>query len=97
MIGLVVAKPLLQAAGRLPRLTDYAHQIEGLISGLLVALLAYVLFRMLQVVRGDRDLTELQARFVVRAVERKQADRFAKQRENSLPFTQPPDFGKPLQ
>jgi uncharacterized protein YacL len=97
MIGLVVAKPIVAAAKEAPIFEAYAPQIEGLVSGILGFILAYVLFRMLQIVRGDQDLTDLQSGFVVRAVERKQADRFAKQQDGAIPFKQPEDFGKPLQ
>jgi hypothetical protein len=96
MIGLIVAKPLFEVtkgAG-----TWAAHvDIESVISGVLGFILSYVLFRMLAVVRGDQDLTELQSTFVVRAVERKQAERFQKLQERAAPFKQPDDFGEPLQ
>jgi hypothetical protein len=97
MIGLVVARPVVAGTKDTAIFAAFGAQIEGLISGILGFVFAYVLFRMLQVVRGDQDLTDLQSGFVVRAVERKQADRFTKRQEGSAPFRQPEDFGKPLQ
>jgi hypothetical protein len=79
MIGLVVAKPLLDFAAATPVLAEHLALAGSSISGLLGVVIGYVFFRMLQVVSSDQSLTELQSKFIVRAVERKQAERFEKQ------------------
>lgn len=99
MIGLVLAKPLLDFARDMPQAATYIGYIEAVISGALGLILGYVFFRMLQVVKGDQDLTELQATFVVRAVERKQAKRFEELQTKSAtaPFKNPEGYGRPIQ
>jgi hypothetical protein len=95
MVALVVALPLqktlethLSANGR--------FWIGCAISGFIGLTLSYVCSRMWQVIRGDQELTGLQSKFVVRAVERKQAKRFEDQISNAdgVKFKSPEDYGK---
>lgn len=95
LISLVVALPLRTA---LTAHTSAASiiWIERAESGFIGLVLSYVCWRMWQVVRGDQDLTILQSKFVVRAVERKQAKRFEDQQSTrDVPsFKSPEGYGK---
>lgn len=99
MFGLVVAKPLLDLALATPQVAQYISYVEGGISAVLAFILSYVFWRMMQVVKGDQDLTELQSAFVVRAVERRQAKRFDEQQvvASSTPFKSPESYGRIIQ
>ena len=70
--------------------------IGCLLSGFIGLTLSYVCSRMWQVIRGDQELTALQSKFVVRAVERKQARRFEDQvsSSNGGKLKAPDDYGK---
>lgn len=96
MIGLIFAKPILELSLTVAQLGPYEDYVEAAISGTLGLILCYVLFRMLQVVRGDQDLTELQSSFIVRAVERRQAKNFEAQHTTGSPssFKPPAGYGR---
>lgn len=62
-------------------------------------LLAFVLMRIVQVVRGDYGLVELQSKFMIRAVERKEAKKFddARAEATDPPYKSPEGFGRLMQ
>jgi hypothetical protein len=99
MVSLVLAKPVLDFALAVPALQPLAGYAERAISAGLAFILTYVFVRMLQVVKGDQDLAELQSKFIVRAVERKQAKRFEEQqRAESAPVLKRPEgYGRVMQ
>ncbi len=99
MFGLVVAKPLFDLAKATPSVAPHAGHVESAVSALLAFILTYVVWRMLQVVKGDQDLTELQSSFVVRAVERRQGKRYEEQqaKSNAKPFKAPENYGQRIQ
>lgn len=72
---------------------------DAIISGSIGFAIGYVLVRILHVVQGDCDLTRLQSKFIVRAVERKQAKVFLEieKKGSSTPFTTPDGYGKVVQ
>jgi ABC-type amino acid transport system permease subunit len=95
MVALAIALPLHKALGA--HLSAKGNLWLGCaISGFIGLTLAYVCSRMWQVIRGDQELTSLQSRFVVRAVERKQAKRFEDQipRTEGTTFKSPDNYGK---
>jgi len=95
MVALVIALPMEKALGA--HLSASAGVWVGrTISGFIGLILAYVCSRMWQVIRGDEELTGLQSKFVVRAVERKQAKRFENQisRTEGATFKSPDNYGK---
>lgn len=61
----------------------------------------YVLMRIIQVVRGDYSLVELQSRFMIRAVERKEAKKYDEARAAAAqlepPYQAPKGFGRFVQ
>ncbi|WP_097091401.1 hypothetical protein [Novosphingobium sp. Chol11] len=63
--------------------------------------LAFVLVRIIQVVRGDYSLVELQSKFMIRAVERKEAKKYDEARASSAkiepPYRAPEGFGRLIQ
>lgn len=98
MIGLVVAKPLLAFVQSVDAFSRYEAWFERSMSFFLGFAITYVLWRMLQVVKGDQDLTELQSRFVVRSVERRQAKLFDQQRiDGATAFKAPEGYGRQIQ
>lgn len=99
MMALIFAKPLADALRGVTMLAPASPYIDPAISALLGLLVGYVLWRIYQVVHGDEDLTELQGKFVVRAVERAQAKRFEAQQARDAPdeeFKNPIGYGKSL-
>ncbi|MBH5372962.1 hypothetical protein [Bradyrhizobium glycinis] len=93
MIVLVTAASVLEAFNR--HMPAFCHWVGPALSGTIGLLLAYVCIRMWQVIRGDQELTSLQSKFIVRAVERKQAARFEDQIAPSEGNFKPPaDYGK---
>jgi ABC-type amino acid transport system permease subunit len=95
MVALVIALPLQKALG--PHFSSNGRFWIGCaVSGFIGLTLSYVCTRMWQVIRGDLELTGLQSKFVVRAVERKQAKRFDDQISNAdgVKFKSPDDYGK---
>ncbi len=99
MLGLVLVKPILDSVQSVQLLSKYSMYVEKTLSGALAFILTYVVLRMLQVVKGDQDLTELQSYFVVRAVERKHAKRFDEQiaSNQSQIFKNPEGYGRTIQ
>ena len=95
MVALVIALPMQKALGAHVSVSAGVW-LGRAISGFIGLILAYVCSRMWQVVRGDQELTILQSKFVVRAVERKQAKRFEDQmsRTEGAPFKSPDSYGK---
>jgi hypothetical protein len=69
------------------------------LSAVLGFLLAFVLMRIIQVVRGDYGLVELQSKFMIRAVERKEVKKFDEARASAdgLPYVTPPGYGQLVQ
>lgn len=78
-----------------------AERVNQGISSFLAIVLTYVLARVIQVVRSDYSLVELQSRFLIRAVERKNAERFdedrAKAAEVEPQFKTSEGFGQLVQ
>ncbi|WP_037431504.1 hypothetical protein [Sinorhizobium fredii] len=68
-------------------------------SGLVGLLLSYILVRITAVIQGDVALVDLQSDFFVRAVERKQGERFEKARSSApdVPPANPKGYGKVIQ
>lgn len=99
MLGLVIAKPFIDTLQAAPKFVPYISYIEHSVSGALGFVLTYVSWRMLQVVKGDQDLTELQSKFIVRAVERRQAKIFDQQQADTStsPFKSPEGYGRRIQ
>ena len=97
MVSLVLAKGLAVATAAQWPSASHAFQLG--ISGEIGLLLAYILVRVTAVIQGDVGLVDLQAEFFVRAVERKQADRFDKARAQftSAPVENPKEYGKIIQ
>ncbi|MBX5034241.1 hypothetical protein [Rhizobium lentis] len=97
MVSLVLAKGLvLTLAARWP---DWANIIGMAASGAIGLLLSYILIRVTAVIQGDVGLVDLQAEFFVRAVERKQAERFDKSQSGpEVPALEnPKGYGKIVQ
>ena len=71
------------------------------LSATLGFLLAFVLMRIIQVVRGDYSLVELQSKFMIRAVERKESKKFDDARaaaaQTEVPYRAPEGFGRLIQ
>jgi hypothetical protein len=97
MFALIAAKPLLEYFKSWPALsTDL--DAGRLMSALIALLTTYVFFRIIQVVYGDYDLVELQASYMIRTVERREARRFEEQHIRSTePFKTPEGYGKQIQ
>jgi len=97
MVSLVICKGVLSEflilwpkAGSAP---------ASVISGIVGLLLSYILIRIAAVIQGDVGLVDLQSEYFVKAVERKQAERFEKSTSRSsetLPAN-PPSYGKIIQ
>lgn len=73
--------------------------IDPTISAIVGALLAYVLIRIFAVISGDVGLVELQTKYLVAAVERKQAEQFdrAHAASESVLMKTPEGYGKVIQ
>jgi hypothetical protein len=99
MVFLVLAKSVVDTAKTAQITLDYGERIEAFASGLLGFLVGYIFVRMVQVIQGDYDLTKLQSKFIVRAVERKQAKQFdvLETKGASAPFKNPEGYGKVIQ
>lgn len=97
MVSLVLAKGLAVAA--CAQWPSASHAFQFGISGLIGLLLSYILVRVTAVIQGDVGLVDLQAEFFIRAVERKQADRFdkAQNRSTAAPIENPKNYGKIIQ
>jgi hypothetical protein len=97
MASLVLAKGIvLTSVARWP---DWSDIITMATSGAVGLLLSYILVRVTAVIQGDVGLVDLQAEFFIRAVERKQAERFEKsQSRSTVPMIENPrDYGKVVQ
>jgi hypothetical protein len=101
MGSVVFAKAVAEAgaaylATHLPDLVPYA---EPAVSAFVGFLLTYVFVRIFAVIRGDVSLVDLQAQLLVKAVERKQSDRFGKALEkiDTPPMKNPEGYGKVIQ
>ncbi|MDE3824688.1 hypothetical protein I7F13_21120 [Sinorhizobium meliloti] len=97
MASLVLVKGLADAAiAALPPDTQF---VEPVASGLIGLLLSYIFVRITAVIQGDVALVDLQSEFFVRAVERKQGERFEKARNSAsdLPPANPKGYGKVVQ
>jgi hypothetical protein len=68
--------------------------LEIAASAILGAMHAYVFTRMYQVILGDEDLTRLQSKFVIRAVERKQGKKFTDERAQPRTVSSSSNYGK---
>jgi hypothetical protein len=99
MVFLVLAKPVVEAAKLAQITAPYGDRIVQIFSGLLGFLIGYIFMRMVQVIQGDYDLTKLQSKFVVRAVERKEAKRFdgLETKSENTSFKAPEGYGKIIQ
>ncbi len=99
MVFLVLAKPVVEAANLAQITAPHGERIAQFSSGLLGFLIGYIFMRMVQVIQGDYDLTKLQSKFVLRAVERKQAKQFeiSEAKSGSSPFKNPENYGKNIQ
>lgn len=99
MVFLVLAKSVVDIAKVAQFTMPYCERIEEFVSGLLGFLIGYIFMRMVQVIQGDYDLTKLQSKFVVRAVERKQANQFdaLETKSRNAPFKNPEGYGKIMQ
>jgi hypothetical protein len=98
MFALVFAQPVLIVVMRSLPSVDTA--IAGpMVSALIALLLSYVFIRVFTVIQGDVGLVDMQAKYLVSAVERKQAKRFADDMEkSSSPAPQNPEgYGKVIQ
>ncbi len=93
MVVLVVAQPVWNFFANGATQTAW---LERLLSGIIGFMMAYAFTRMYQVVKGDYDLTILQSKFVVRAVERRQAKEFddSEKKGSSTKFKNPDGYGK---
>lgn len=98
MASLVLVKGLTDAAiaALQPDITKF---VEPVASGLIGLLLSYIFVRITAVIQGDVALVDLQSEFFVRAVERKQGERFEKARSSSseVPPANPKGYGKVIQ
>jgi hypothetical protein len=96
MVFLVLAKPVVEAAKLAQITAPYGERIVQISSGLLGFLIGYIFMRMVQVIQGDYDLTKLQSKFVVRAVERKQLKQFdgLDPKVGKAQFKNPEGYGK---
>lgn len=99
MVALVLAYPIAGLVRGLGAPAAVVSATETAISGILGFVLGYVLFRMLQVVRGDEELTKLQSSYIVRAVERRQAEQFdnLETKAADVPFKNPEGYGRVIQ
>lgn len=74
---------------------------EHALSASLGFCLVFVLIRIIQVVRGDYSLVELQSKFMIRAVERKEAKKYDDARaaaaKSEPPYKAPEGFGRLIQ
>jgi hypothetical protein len=98
MVSLVVVKGAVSAASL--RWPDTADEINAVASSAIGLLLAYIFVRITAVIQGDVGLVDLQSDFFIKAVERKQAERFEKtqvQASVGIPPSNPKDYGKIIQ
>lgn len=98
MVSLVVVKGAVDTASL--RCPDLANEIDALASGSIGFLLAYILIRIMAVIQGDVGLVDLQSDFFIKAVERKQAERFEEaQIQDSVgaPISNPKGYGTVIQ
>lgn len=98
MVSLVVIKGVVSAiALRWPNAEVTTNEIA---SGIIGLLLGYILVRITAVIQGDVGLVDLQSEYFVKAVERKQAERFEKAQarmSTDAPPSNPKDYGKIIQ
>jgi hypothetical protein len=97
MASLVVVKGVVSSiALRWPDVAVTANEIS---SGIVGLLLSYILVRITAVIQGDVGLVDLQSDYFVKAVERKQAERFEKSQAKAadLPLSNPSGYGKVIQ
>lgn len=97
MFLVIVASSLVSGLAKVPHLNS--PYVEKAVSAITAAMLSYVVVRIWQVVGSDISLLDEQARFLSRAVHRKQGKKFEEQVEGSNipPFKTPEGYGKRLQ
>lgn len=98
MVSLVVVKGVMSVTAL--RWPDAATEVSVISSGLIGLLLGYILVRIASVIQGDVGLVDLQSDFFVKAVERKQAERFEKAQARASidhPPSNPKGYGKIIQ
>lgn len=98
MASLVVLKGLvISIALRWP---DAAVITNEVASGAIGLFLGYIIIRITAVIQGDVGLVDLQSEYFVKAVERKQGERFEKSRSKTsadVPIANPKNYGKIIQ
>jgi len=99
MVWLVFLKPTAAYVVSFEPLKQHSTGIEIFLSGLTGLVLSYVFVRILDVLRGDYDVVNLQGDFMVRTVERRKAARFEQDHPASATeaFRAPEGYGKPIQ
>jgi hypothetical protein len=98
MAGLAVFEPVSKLV--IPSATNYGVDVVAIASAVLAAAMTYVFVRIIDVVRGDYDLVDLQAALMVRSVERRAAKKFEDRHvsdQRSPKFQSPEGYGKVLQ
>lgn len=98
MVALVVVNGVVGAASM--QWPDSATEINTAASSVIGLLLGYIMIRITAVIQGDVGLVDLQSDFFVKAVERKQAERFEKtqaQTNSENPISNPKGYGKVIQ
>lgn len=97
MAALVLAKGISDALIKM--LPEWGEYTGPAVSGAVGLLITYAFVRVTSVIQGDVGLVDLQSDFFVRAVERKQAERFVKAQSSSTapPVANPKDYGKVIQ
>ncbi len=97
MGAIVFARPLADRVTELSgKETVWLSYVEPSISACVGLLLTYVFVRIFSVISGDVGLLDLQSKFLVRAVQRKQTSCFNKARndDESEPMKNPDGYGR---
>jgi hypothetical protein len=99
MIGLVMLKPVSVLIENDVRMPYSEYLIHYGVLGVAGFMVGFVFSRMYRIVAGDYDLTILQSKFIVRAVERRQAKRFEDRKDQEMvdKFKNPDGYGRIIQ
>jgi uncharacterized tellurite resistance protein B-like protein len=99
MFLLIVGKPLADVVKTMPAFEAASNYLDAAISASIALTVTYITLRMLQIVKSDHQLAELQADVIIRAVERKQAEQFQnlEKKGGPTPYKPPEDFGRLIQ
>ena len=95
MLLMIFAGPALRQFSEL--IPSIALGADRSLSAIIAFLFVYVVFRILQVAKSDYNLVEMQARFIVRAVERRELSKIALPDPTQEPPMETKSYGRLLQ